>query len=146
MVIICLMLTHLGCTYIPHTFSVIFLSGGLCPTGTCPGKFEQEAFVQGGFCPGGFVLGEHLSQGGGCLRGAFVQEVFPGFLVHLDQRSMGTIAITCRPSSVNFSHFKLLLRNHWANWNQAQQECSLDGPLQSFCFSFQSDIQHGCQG
>ena len=23
-----------------------------------------------------------------------------------------------RPSSVNFSHFKLLLRNHWANWNQ----------------------------
>ena len=28
-----------------------------------------------------------------------------------------TIAITCR-LSVNFSHFKLLLRNHWANWNQ----------------------------
>ena len=27
-----------------------------------------------------------------------------------------------------------------------QLECSLDGPLQSFCFSFQSDIQHGCQG
>ena len=23
-----------------------------------------------------------------------------------------------RPSSVNFSHFKLLLRNHWADWNQ----------------------------
>ena len=23
-----------------------------------------------------------------------------------------------RLSSVNFSHFKLLLRNHWANWNQ----------------------------
>ena len=63
MVIICLMLTHLGCTYIPHTFSVIFLSGGLCPTGTCPGKFEQEAFEQGGFCP----------------RGAFVQEVFSRF-------------------------------------------------------------------
>ena len=41
------------------------------------------------------------------------------FLVHLDQRSMWTIAITWRPSSVNFSHFKLLLRNHWANWNQA---------------------------
>jgi hypothetical protein len=29
-----------------------------------------------------------------------------------------TIAITWRLSSVNFSHFKLLLRNHWANWNQ----------------------------
>ena len=23
---------------------------------------------------------------------------------------------------------------------------SLDGPLQSYCFSFQSDIQYGCQG
>jgi hypothetical protein len=23
-----------------------------------------------------------------------------------------------RLSSVNFSHFKLLLRNHWADWNQ----------------------------
>ena len=67
-------------------------------------------------------------------------------LVHLDQRSRWTIAITWRPSSVNFSHFKLLLRNHWANWNQTLQECSLDGPLQSYCFSFQSDIQHGCQG
>jgi hypothetical protein len=30
-------------------------------------------------------------------------------LVHLDQRSMWTIAITWRPSSVNFSHFKLLM-------------------------------------
>ena len=68
------------------------------------------------------------------------------FLVHLDQRSMGTIAIIWHPSSVNFSNFKLLLRNHWANWNQTQQECSLDDPLQSFCFSFQSDIQQGCQG
>jgi hypothetical protein len=29
-----------------------------------------------------------------------------------------TIAITWRLSSVNFSHFKLLLRNHWADWNQ----------------------------
>ena len=28
------------------------------------------------------------------------------------------VAITWRPSSVNFSHFKLLLRNHWADWNQ----------------------------
>jgi hypothetical protein len=40
------------------------------------------------------------------------------FLVHLDQRSRWTIAITWRPSSVKFSHFKLLLRNHWADWNQ----------------------------
>jgi hypothetical protein len=40
------------------------------------------------------------------------------FLVHLDQRSRWTIAITWNPSSVNFSHFKLLLRNHRADWNQ----------------------------
>ena len=56
------------------------------------------------------------------------------------------LSFVCCLSSVNFSHFKLLLQNHWANWNQTQQECSLDGPLQSYCFSFQSDIQHGCQG
>ena len=51
-----------------------------------------------------------------------------------------------RLSSVNFSHFKLLLRNHLADWNRTQQEFSLDGPLQSYCFSFQSNIQYGCQG
>ena len=54
--------------------------------------------------------------------------------------------VVCRPSSVNFSHFKLLLRNHWANWNQTLQKCPLDGPLQSLCFSFQLDSQHGCRG
>jgi hypothetical protein len=54
-------------------------------------------------------------------------------------------SVVCCLLSVNFSHFKLLLRNHWANWNQTLQECSLNGPLQSYCFSFQSDIQHGCQ-
>jgi hypothetical protein len=43
--------------------------------------------------------------------------LFSFFLVHLDQRSRWTIAITWRPSSVNFSHFKLLLRNHLADWN-----------------------------
>ena len=43
-----------------------------------------------------------------CIR----SKPFP-FLVHLDQRSRWTIAITWRLSSVNFSHFKLLLRNHW---------------------------------
>ena len=79
------------------------------------------------------------------------------FLVHLDKTkspcellpSLGVrrpSSVVCCLSSVNFSHFKLLLRNHWADWNQTQQECSLDGPLQSYCFSFQSDIQYGCQG
>jgi hypothetical protein len=37
-----------------------------------------------------------------------------------------------RPS-VNISHFNLLLRNHWANCNQALVEWSLDGPLPKFC-------------
>jgi hypothetical protein len=67
-----------------------------------------------------------MSCGGGHLG-------FPNacFLVHLDPGSMWTIVITWRPSSVNFSHFKLLHRNHWANWNQTYQECSLDGSLHS---------------
>ena len=47
-----------------------------------------------------------------------IMVIQPCFLVHLDQRSRWTIAITWLSSSVNFSYFKLLLRNHWANWNQ----------------------------
>jgi hypothetical protein len=42
--------------------------------------------------------------------------------------AMWAIAITFRPF-VNFSHFNLLLRNHWANCNQTLVEWSLDGPL-----------------
>jgi hypothetical protein len=41
-------------------------------------------------------------------------------------------SIVCHPS-VNISHFNLLLRNHWANCNQALVEWSLDGPLPKFC-------------
>jgi hypothetical protein len=65
-------------------------------------------------------------------KGFYLYYNFSIFLVHLDQRSMWTIAITwrpssvvcrlssvvCRLSSVNFSHFKLLLRNHLADWNR----------------------------
>ena len=43
----------------------------------------------------------------------------PGPLVHLP--SLGVrrlLSVVCRLSSVNFSHFKLLLRNHLADWNQ----------------------------
>ena len=39
----------------------------------------------------------------------------------------------CRLLS-KLSHFMLLLRNHWVNWNQTWQECSLDGSLQNYCF------------
>jgi hypothetical protein len=38
-----------------------------------------------------------------------------------------------RRPSVNISHFNLLLRNHWANWNQTLVEWSLDGPLPQLC-------------
>jgi ABC-type glucose/galactose transport system permease subunit len=43
------------------------------------------------------------------------------FLVHLDQSSSELLPSlgVHRLLSVVFSHFKLLLRNHWANWNQA---------------------------
>jgi len=56
-------------------------------------------------------------------------------LAHLTQRVRWAIAITWRPSSsspssvVSFSHFNLLLRNHWAKWNQTWQECTSGGPL-----------------
>jgi hypothetical protein len=53
------------------------------------------------------------SPGHFCLLNIFIY-----LLVHLDQRSRWTIAISWHLSSVNFSHFKLILRNHWANWNQ----------------------------
>jgi hypothetical protein len=32
-----------------------------------------------------------------------------------------------RRPSINISHFNLLLRNHWANYNQTLVEWSLDG-------------------
>ena len=53
-----------------------------------------------------------------------------GFLAHLSWKLKWAFLITCRPSSVrpsvypsvclsvNFSHFHLLLQNHWANFNQ----------------------------
>jgi hypothetical protein len=44
------------------------------------------------------------------------------------------IVITFRPSSsVNISHFNLLLRNHLANCNQTLVEWFLDGPLPKLC-------------
>ena len=41
------------------------------------------------------------------------------------------IVVVCK-----FLHFNLLLWNRYSNWNQAWQECSLDGPLQNVCFFF----------
>ena len=55
------------------------------------------------------------------------------FLAHLSWKLKWTFLIACRPSSVcqsvrlslNFSYFRLLLRNHCANFNQTWHKVSL---------------------
>ena len=55
------------------------------------------------------------------------------FLAHLSWKLKWAFLITCRLSSVflsvrlsvNFSHFHLLLQNHWANYNQTWHKVSL---------------------
>jgi hypothetical protein len=43
------------------------------------------------------------------------------------------------------SHKNLLVRNHWANWNQTLVKWSLDGPLPKFCLVILTSNQDGCQ-
>ena len=63
---------------------------------------------------------------------------FDPFLAHLSWKLKWAFLITLRPSSVcpsvcpsvrlsvcNFSHFHLLLQNHWANFNQTWHKASL---------------------
>ena len=52
--------------------------------------------------------------------------------------------VVCCPS-VNISHFNLLLRNHWANWNQTLVEWSLDGSLPKLCPVIPTSNQDGRQ-
>ena len=75
------------------------------------------------------------------------------FLVHLSRRLMCTIVITrCpssvvrRPSVVKFSHFRLLLWNHWKEFNETWQEARSQCPLPSLCFSGRSEKQDGRPG
>ena len=52
-----------------------------------------------------------------------------------------------RPSSVvNFSHFRLLLKNHWTEFNETWQEARSQHPLPSLCFSGRSEKQNGRPG
>ena len=52
-----------------------------------------------------------------------------------------------RPSSVvNFSHFRLLLWNHWTEFNETWQEARSQRPLPSLCFSSRSEKQDGRPG
>ena len=53
-------------------------------------------------------------------------------------------SVVCRPS-INISHFNLLLRNHWANYNQTLVEWSLDGPLPKLCPVIPTSSQDGHQ-
>jgi len=60
------------------------------------------------------------------------------------QTTMWAIAITFR-SSVNISHFNLLLRNHLANCKQTLVEWSLGGPLPKLCPVIPTSNQDGHQ-
>ena len=79
--------------------------------------------------------------------------MLPLFLVHLSRRLKCTIVITrclssvvCRPSVVNFSHFRLLLWNRWTEFNETWQEARTQHPLPSLCFSGRSEKQDGRPG
>ena len=51
-----------------------------------------------------------------------------------------------RPSVVNFSHFRLLLWNHWTEFDETLQEGRSQPPLPSLCFSGRSEKQDGRPG
>ena len=44
------------------------------------------------------------------------------------------LSVVRRPSVVNFSHFRLLLWNHWTEFNKTWQEARTQKPLPSLCF------------
>ena len=56
--------------------------------------------------------------------------------------------LSVRSSSVvvNFSHFRLLLWNHWSEYNETWQEARSQCPLPSLCFSGRSEKQNGRPG
>ena len=76
------------------------------------------------------------------------------FFLHLSRRLKCTIVIMrcpasgVRPSSVvvNFSHFWLLLWNHWTEFDETLQEGRCKRPLPSLCFSGRSEKQDGRPG
>ena len=72
---------------------------------------------------------------------------------HRSQRLKWAIVIAHRPSSVcrpsvvrKLSHFRLLLRNRWTEFNETWQEARSQRPLPSLCFSGWSEKQDGCPG
>ena len=70
------------------------------------------------------------------------------FLAHPSQRLEWAIVIAHRPSSVRrkLSHFRLLLWNHWTEFNETLQKARSQRPLPSLCFSSRSEKQDGRPG
>ena len=66
--------------------------------------------------------------------------------MHLSRRLKCSRPPVVRLSVVNFSHFRLLLWNHWTEFNQTWQEARSQRPLPSFCFSGRSEKQDGRPG
>ena len=56
------------------------------------------------------------------------------------------LSVVRRPSVVNFPHFRLLLWNHWMEFNETWQEARSQRPLPSFCSSGRSEKQDGRPG
>jgi hypothetical protein len=68
--------------------------------------------------------------------------VFPNVFSSPGQRPCELLASVVRRK---LSHFNLLLRNHWANYNQTLVEWSLDGPLPKLFPVIPTSNQDGCQ-
>ena len=56
------------------------------------------------------------------------------------------LSVMCRPSVVNFSHFRLLLWNRWTEFNETWHKARTQCPLPSLCFSGRSEKQDGRPG
>ena len=63
------------------------------------------------------------------------------FLANLSQRLKFAIVTphrltssVCLRPSVNFSHFRPLLRNHWTDFEETWRKVSTQGPLPTLCF------------
>ena len=67
----------------------------------------------------------------------------PQAQVHYCDRALSVVRpwSVHRPSVVNFLHFRLLLWNHWKEFNETWQEARSQRPLQSLCFSDWSEKQ-----
>ena len=84
----------------------------------------------------------------------FVSAPEPKAQVHYCDHALSVVRrpSVVRPSSVrpsvvvNFSHFRLLLWNHWTEFDETLQEGRSQRPLPSLCFSGRSEKQDGRPG